>query len=74
MVKIAFERESPKRQRIRKLAIDIEIVLHILRSNRSAGGKTMWDIGCVGASMLFFVIAIGYVMGCDRLGAKETHK
>jgi hypothetical protein len=34
----------------------------------------MWDIGCVVASMLFFVIAIGYAMGCDRLGAKETQK
>jgi hypothetical protein len=37
-------------------------------------GKTMWDIGCVVASMLFFVIAIGYAMGCDRLGAKETQR
>jgi hypothetical protein len=34
----------------------------------------MWDIGCVMASTLFFVIAIGYAMGCDRLGAKETQR
>jgi hypothetical protein len=34
----------------------------------------MWDIGCVAGSVLFFVIAIGYVMGCDRLGAKEAQK
>ncbi len=34
----------------------------------------MWDIGCVAASTLFFCIAIGYVTGCDRLGAKETQK
>jgi hypothetical protein len=31
----------------------------------------MWDIGCIGASILFFVIAIGYAMGCDRLRSKE---
>ena len=34
----------------------------------------MWDIGCVVASMLFFAIAIGYVMACDRLGAKEMQR
>jgi hypothetical protein len=32
----------------------------------------MWDIGCIGASVLFFAIAIGYTMGCSRLGTKET--
>jgi hypothetical protein len=37
-------------------------------------GKTMWDIGCVVASILFFYIAIGYATGCDRLGAKETQR
>jgi hypothetical protein len=31
----------------------------------------MWDIGCIAASVLFFVIAIEYVTGCDRLRAKE---
>ncbi len=46
----------------------------ILRSARLAGGKTMWDIGCVVASTLFFCIAIGYAMGCDRLGMKEAQK
>lgn len=31
----------------------------------------MWDTGCIAASILFFAIAIGYVMGCDRLRTKE---
>jgi hypothetical protein len=35
------------------------------------GGRTMWDVGCVAASVLFFAIAIGYTMGCERLGTKE---
>jgi len=30
----------------------------------------MWDIGCVVGSALFFVLAIVYVSGCERLGAK----
>jgi hypothetical protein len=34
----------------------------------------MWDIGCIGASIAFFVIAICYVMGCDRLGVKEIQR
>jgi hypothetical protein len=65
MMKMAFERESSNRPRIRRFAIDIK---------KWQEGKTMWDIGCVVASMLFFCIAIGYAMGCDRLGAKETQK
>ncbi len=31
----------------------------------------MWDFGCVSASVLFFMIAIGYAMVCERLGIKE---
>ncbi len=31
----------------------------------------MWDIGCVAISVLFFLIAIAYTSGCDRLGVKE---
>ena len=31
----------------------------------------MWDLGCIGASVLFFLIAIGYTTGCERLGMKE---
>jgi hypothetical protein len=31
----------------------------------------MWDVGCVAVSVLFFAIAIAYVAGCERLGAKE---
>ena len=34
----------------------------------------MWDIGCIGASILFFVIAIEYAIGCDRLGTKAVQK
>lgn len=31
----------------------------------------MWDLGCAVASVLFFLIAIAYAMGCERLGTKE---
>jgi hypothetical protein len=31
----------------------------------------MWDVGCVIAGILFFLIAIAYTNGCDRLGTKE---
>jgi len=31
----------------------------------------MWDLGCIAASVLFFVVAIGYTKGCERLGTKE---
>lgn len=31
----------------------------------------MWDLGCVGAVVVFFVTAIGYTTGCERLGMKE---
>ena len=34
----------------------------------------MWDIGCIGATVLFFAIAIAYVTGCERLGAKEGQR
>jgi hypothetical protein len=46
----------------------------ILEVKPFGGGKTMWDIGCIGASVLFFAIAIGYAMGCDRLGTRETQR
>jgi len=36
-----------------------------IRSNQ------MWDITCITASVLFFIIAIAYTAGCDRLGMKE---
>jgi hypothetical protein len=32
----------------------------------------MWDIGCTAASVAFFLIAIAYVIGCERLGIKES--
>jgi hypothetical protein len=31
----------------------------------------MWDMGCIVASVAFFLIAIAYTTGCERLGAKE---
>ncbi len=31
----------------------------------------MWDLGCTVASVLFFLIAIAYTIGCERLGTKE---
>lgn len=31
----------------------------------------MWDIGCIAASVVFFIIAIAYTNGCERLGTKE---
>jgi hypothetical protein len=32
----------------------------------------MWDVGCVLAGVLFFLISIAYTNGCDRLGTKEA--
>jgi hypothetical protein len=32
----------------------------------------MWDIGCLGASVAFFLINIAYITGCDRLAGKEN--
>jgi hypothetical protein len=32
----------------------------------------MWDVGCVIASVAFFLIAIAYTNGCDQLGTKEV--
>jgi hypothetical protein len=31
----------------------------------------MWDMGCIVASVAFFLIAISYTKGCERLSAKE---
>jgi hypothetical protein len=30
----------------------------------------MWDVGCVFGSLLFFLLSIAYVFGCDRLNRK----
>ena len=30
----------------------------------------MWDLGCIVASIVFFVIAELYVSGCERLAMK----
>jgi len=32
----------------------------------------MWDLGCVAAGVIFFLVAIAYTAGCDRLGAKAA--
>jgi len=32
----------------------------------------MWDLGCLIASLAFFIISIAYIVGCDRLAAKEV--
>jgi len=32
----------------------------------------MWDIGCIAASVAFFIVAIAYIAGCDRLGTGES--
>lgn len=34
----------------------------------------MWDIGCIAASTAFFLIAIAYTTGCERLGTKENKR
>ena len=61
MVEVASERKAFKQAE----------GLRIRRLRGLAGGENMWDIGCIGASILFFYIAIGYAMGCDRLKTKE---
>jgi len=32
----------------------------------------MWDIGYISASVAFFIVAIAYIAGCDRLGTGES--
>ena len=32
----------------------------------------MWDIGCIAASVAFFLLAIAYTTGCARLGTPAT--
>jgi hypothetical protein len=32
----------------------------------------MWDIGCITASTVFFLLAIAYAIACNRLGTKES--
>lgn len=34
----------------------------------------MWDIGCIAAGTAFFLIAIAYITGCERLGTKESKR
>ncbi|MBB5346143.1 hypothetical protein [Tunturibacter empetritectus] len=49
----------------------IDLLATDMRAVASVGGRIMWDLGCVAASVLFFLIAIGYTTGCERLGMKE---
>ena len=39
----------------------------------SKKGRPMWDLGCIVAAALFFLAAIAYTSGCDRLGQKDVH-
>jgi hypothetical protein len=32
----------------------------------------MWDFGCIVAMIGFFVLAIAYTSGCERLGVKRS--
>ena len=34
----------------------------------------MWDIGCITASVAFFLLAIAYAGGCEQLGTKESKR
>ncbi|ADW69475.1 hypothetical protein [Granulicella tundricola] len=34
------------------------------------GEFNMWDVGCVIACVVFFLIAIAYTRGCERLATK----
>jgi len=34
----------------------------------------MWDVGCVIAIVAFFVVAIAYIAGCDRLAGKDIRQ
>ena len=34
----------------------------------------MGDLGCIAASIAFFLLAIAYTNGCDRLGSKAAAK
>jgi len=71
MMEISSEREVIQATEAQRISTTEQNAPMELSSTRSAGGKTMWDIGCIGASILFFAIAIGYAMGCDRLKTKE---
>jgi hypothetical protein len=33
----------------------------------------MWDISMIAIGIAFFIIAIAYVKGCDRLSPKNPH-
>ena len=44
--------------------------LVVLRAIVGQGEFEMWDVGCVIASVAFFLIAIAYTQGCERLAMK----
>ena len=39
--------------------------------HRRGDQSSMWDIGCIAASIGFFAIAVAYVTACERLGSEE---
>ncbi len=39
--------------------------------HRRGDHSSMWDIGCIAASIGFFAIAVAYVTACERLGSEE---
>ncbi len=34
----------------------------------------MWDISCLTATAVFFLVALGYTNGCERLSGKGAGK
>jgi hypothetical protein len=45
---------------------------HLLLLAPPNGATTMADIASVAATIAFFLLAIAYAQGCDRLGTKEV--
>jgi hypothetical protein len=62
------------RKRLRRSDRLIEMEPQDMQSAYAVGDETMWDLGCAVASVLFFLIAIAYTIGCERLGTKEKQK
>jgi len=42
----------------------------LAREIAGPGEFKMWDVGCVIAGVAFFLIAIAYTQGCERLATK----
>lgn len=48
----------------------IGVCVDCLRNIAEVGEFKMWDVACVIASVVFFLIAIAYTQGCERLATK----